>query len=61
MACVNERQLVGLGVGCAVGLGVGTVSSLLLAVGLVSYGAAGQALGAFRLSDFKAALRRKRT
>ena len=34
---------------------------LLLAVGLVSYGAAGQALGAFRLSDFKAALRRKRT
>ncbi|WP_335946646.1 murein biosynthesis integral membrane protein MurJ [Salipiger bermudensis] len=34
---------------------------VLLAVGLVSYGAAGQALGAFRLSDFKAALRRKRT
>jgi len=34
---------------------------LLLAVGLVSYGAAGQMLGAFRLSDFNAALRRKRT
>ncbi|WP_417743154.1 murein biosynthesis integral membrane protein MurJ [Salipiger sp.] len=34
---------------------------LLLAVGMVSYGAAGQLLGAFRLADFKAALRRKRT
>ncbi|MBN9886967.1 murein biosynthesis integral membrane protein MurJ [Salipiger abyssi] len=34
---------------------------LLLLSGLVSYGAAGQLLGAFRLSEFSAALRRRRS